>query len=185
MPSHNLEHVYAHEVPTVLEEFYRVLELGGILCLQMPDLQTVEVHRVNVARVLQRVELHVLGHKASERPSRQTEGRVAHLRWRSNWACTPGTSPKAGQDRYLNEQIFKNRRNGTFVEIGGHDGWTGSNCGSRTSWAVADGTRLACSDGQAGAFSISRSRAHTHRRHGHPLQTVPSAGLRVRANITS
>ncbi len=35
---------------------------------------------------------------------------------------------QAGQDRYLNEQIFKNRRNGTFVEIGGHDGWTGSNC---------------------------------------------------------
>ena len=28
-----------------------------------------------------------------------------------------------------------------------------------------------------GAFPISRSRAHTHRRHGHPLQTVPSAGL--------
>ena len=30
---------------------------------------------------------------------------------------------------------------------------------------------------QTGAFPISRSRAHTHRRHGHPLQTVPSAGL--------
>ena len=28
-----------------------------------------------------------------------------------------------------------------------------------------------------GAFPMSRSRAHTHRRHGHPLQTVPSAGL--------
>ena len=32
---------------------------------------------------------------------------------------------QAGQDRYLNEQIFKNKRNGTFVEIGGCDGWTG------------------------------------------------------------
>ena len=30
---------------------------------------------------------------------------------------------------------------------------------------------------EVGAFPISRSRAHTHRRHGHPLQTVPSAGL--------
>ncbi len=30
---------------------------------------------------------------------------------------------------------------------------------------------------EPGAFPISRSRAHTHRRHGHPLQTVPSAGL--------
>ena len=28
-----------------------------------------------------------------------------------------------------------------------------------------------------GRIPISRSRAHTHRRHGHPLQTVPSAGL--------
>ena len=33
------------------------------------------------------------------------------------------------------------------------------------------------SSGSRGAFPISRSRAHTHRRHGHPLQTVPSAGL--------
>ena len=32
-------------------------------------------------------------------------------------------------------------------------------------------------DFAGGAFPISRSRAHTHRRHGHPLQTVPSAGL--------
>ncbi len=35
---------------------------------------------------------------------------------------------QAGQDRYLNERIFRNKRNGAFVEIGGYDGWTGSNC---------------------------------------------------------
>ena len=35
---------------------------------------------------------------------------------------------QAGQDRYLNEQIFTNKSNGTFVEIGGYDGWQGSNC---------------------------------------------------------
>ena len=35
---------------------------------------------------------------------------------------------QAGQDRYLNERIFRNKRDGTFVEIGGYDGWTGSNC---------------------------------------------------------
>lgn len=35
---------------------------------------------------------------------------------------------QAGQDRYLNERIFRNKRNGTFVEVGGYDGWTGSNC---------------------------------------------------------
>ena len=33
---------------------------------------------------------------------------------------------QAGQDRYLNERIFRNKRNGAFVEIGGYDGWTGS-----------------------------------------------------------
>ena len=32
------------------------------------------------------------------------------------------------QDRFLNERIFSNKRDGTFVEIGGYDGWTGSNC---------------------------------------------------------
>ena len=35
---------------------------------------------------------------------------------------------QAGQDHYLNERIFRDRRDGTFVEIGGYDGWTGSNC---------------------------------------------------------
>ena len=35
---------------------------------------------------------------------------------------------QAGQDRYLSERIFGNKRDGTFVEIGGYDGWTGSNC---------------------------------------------------------
>ena len=42
------------------------------------------------------------------------------------------------------------------------------------------GSSLATASGETlpeGAFPISRSRAHTHRRHGHPLQTVPSAGL--------
>ena len=40
-----------------------------------------------------------------------------------------------------------------------------------------DGQETGGATGVAGAFPISRSRAHTHRRHGHPLQTVPSAGL--------
>ena len=31
---------------------------------------------------------------------------------------------QAGQDLYLNERIFGNVRNGTFVEVGGYDGWT-------------------------------------------------------------
>ena len=35
---------------------------------------------------------------------------------------------QAGQDRYLNERVFSSKRDGTFVEIGGYDGWMGSNC---------------------------------------------------------
>ena len=48
-------------------------------------------------------------------------------------------------------------------------------------WRLLPGcgiSRVCSKGGEAtGAFPISRSRAHTHRRHGHPLQTVPSAGL--------
>ncbi len=34
---------------------------------------------------------------------------------------------QSGQDRFLHEHIFRDKRGGTFVEIGGYDGWTGSN----------------------------------------------------------
>jgi SAM-dependent methyltransferase len=39
--SHNLEHVYAHEVPVVLRAFHRVLRPGGTALITMPDLQSV------------------------------------------------------------------------------------------------------------------------------------------------
>jgi predicted SAM-dependent methyltransferase len=39
--SHNLEHVYRHEVPKALDEFIRVLKPGGLLLLTVPDLQQV------------------------------------------------------------------------------------------------------------------------------------------------
>jgi SAM-dependent methyltransferase len=37
--SHNLEHLFAHEVPLALAEFLRVLRPGGFALLTMPDLQ--------------------------------------------------------------------------------------------------------------------------------------------------
>ncbi|RYC30010.1 methyltransferase domain-containing protein [Lichenibacterium minor] len=39
--SHNLEHVFAHEVPLSLAEFRRVLKPGGRMVLTMPDLEAV------------------------------------------------------------------------------------------------------------------------------------------------
>ncbi len=37
------------------------------------------------------------------------------------------SQPSVGQDNYLNEHIFKGKKNGIFVDIGAHDGITHSN----------------------------------------------------------
>lgn len=39
--SHNIEHLYAHEVPRALREFRRVLKPEGFLLITLPDLQAV------------------------------------------------------------------------------------------------------------------------------------------------
>jgi SAM-dependent methyltransferase len=39
--AHNLEHLFAHEVPLALAEFARVLRPGGFVLVTMPDLQQV------------------------------------------------------------------------------------------------------------------------------------------------
>ncbi len=39
--SHNIEHLYVHEVPVALREFLRVLKQDGVLVLTCPDLQSV------------------------------------------------------------------------------------------------------------------------------------------------
>ncbi|MBI3466459.1 MAG: methyltransferase domain-containing protein [Planctomycetes bacterium] len=39
--SHNLEHLYPHEVPLALAEFRRVLRSGGFALISLPDLQAV------------------------------------------------------------------------------------------------------------------------------------------------
>lgn len=39
--SHNIEHIFAHEVPVALKEFHRVLNPEGFVVITCPDLQTV------------------------------------------------------------------------------------------------------------------------------------------------
>lgn len=39
--SHNIEHLYAHEVPMALKEFLRVLKPDGFVVIACPDLQSV------------------------------------------------------------------------------------------------------------------------------------------------
>ena len=39
--SHNIEHLYNHDVPVALDEFLRVLKPGGLLFLTLPDLQQI------------------------------------------------------------------------------------------------------------------------------------------------
>ena len=45
--AHNIEHLYPHEVPIALAEFYRVLKPDGFVLLTCPDLQSVCVHVAN------------------------------------------------------------------------------------------------------------------------------------------
>ena len=39
--AHNIEHLYAHEVPLALKEFHRVLNVKGIAFIRCPDLLTI------------------------------------------------------------------------------------------------------------------------------------------------
>lgn len=50
------------------------------------------------------------------------------------WVCEKlngrrdGFFSQSGQDAFLEERVFRGKRNGVFVEVGGYDGLTGSNC---------------------------------------------------------
>ena len=56
-------------------------------------------------------------------------GKVRQRLWQAEKAVGmhPLYTSQAGQDRHLNETIFEGKRDGTFLDIGGFDGITGSN----------------------------------------------------------
>ncbi len=49
--SHNLEHLFAHEVPSALHEFYRVIKRGGFAFVTLPDIA--EIAKLIVADKLE------------------------------------------------------------------------------------------------------------------------------------
>ena len=91
-------------------------------------------------------------------------------RWSRGGASRPSSAPAAGSARHRADASRRDRaarsQTHNLHRAGGRFG---------VAFVLA---RLGALDtAGVGAFPISRSRAHTHRRHGHPLQTVPSAGL--------
>lgn len=70
---------------------------------------------------------------------RGLSAKISHARTRGQinqqiWECERLNGRRqqffsqAGQDAYLEEHIFRGKRDGVFVEVGGYDGITGSNC---------------------------------------------------------
>ncbi len=54
---------------------------------------------------------------------RQNAWRAAQMQAGERWRWFS----QAGQDRFLDEQVFRGKRGGVFIDIGAYDGWTGSN----------------------------------------------------------
>lgn len=63
-------------------------------------------------------------------PESHDRGQVARQAWETDrrLQAAPLYFSEAGQDRFLDEQVFEGKRNGVFIEIGGYDGVTGSTC---------------------------------------------------------
>ena len=59
-----------------------------------------------------------------------TRGTIRQRLWKveQNLGIHPLFFSQAGQDRFIYETFFKGKKNGVFVEIGGYNGWEGSNC---------------------------------------------------------
>ncbi|MEM6932257.1 MAG: FkbM family methyltransferase [Pseudomonadota bacterium] len=75
------------------------------------------------------------GHRLLTGLSREvTSARARGAIHQQIWDCEryagkrPQFFSQAGQDAFLDERVFKGKQDGVFIEIGGYDGITGSNC---------------------------------------------------------
>lgn len=57
-------------------------------------------------------------------------GMIRKMEWDATNHITPENLffSRAGQDKYIYETFFSDKSDGLFLEVGGHNGWYGSNC---------------------------------------------------------
>jgi len=109
----------------------------------MPPLDTSQFHGMNISNVVQRAQETAETGKATlleakaiyeaclkQKLEPYTRGRIRQDIWHIDRCLGdyPLYLSQGGQDRYVHETFFKNKRDGVFVEIGGCNGWVGSNC---------------------------------------------------------
>lgn len=75
------------------------------------------------------------GHRLMRQLTEEVESaRARGMIHQAIWECERLSNKRAhyfsqsGQDAFLDERVFRGKRGGVFVEVGGYDGLTGSNC---------------------------------------------------------
>lgn len=74
--------------------------------------------------------LHIYRLCARQQVDRYTLGRLREQIWEieQSFGSNRPFFSAAGQDKFIYENFFKDKKQGVFVEIGGYNGWRGSNC---------------------------------------------------------
>jgi len=114
--SHNIEHIYPHEVPVALKEFHRVLNDDGIVFIICPDLQTVCEAVVN-DKLLEPLYEAPSGHKIS--PIDVLYGHRMLIAQGNEYMAHKGGFTYSVLDRMFSEAGFKARYGGRIPLNGG------------------------------------------------------------------
>jgi FkbM family methyltransferase len=92
--------------------------------------QTIDVGALeDQATALMRKAIQVIEAGIAQAPDEQTRGRLRQRQFGLLRRLEPTGlwASQAGQDRWLEENVFKGKRNGVFAEVGAFDGINGSN----------------------------------------------------------